>query len=307
MEVTITELKPLSKEHYVTDDSSRVEFDFRCKIEGRHVIVDMQQWYKSDIVQRFYLYHALNTGLQLETLPEKRLIFDKETQLLKQVKDYRYVEPVLTLIWLVSETLGFEDNYVSFTMAPELVLNFLKNEHLWHNTEIKDLLTERKHILSLVNNTTKYLDFLSQNRLIFLIQRNIVKHQKGMVYERWFHFAEKSRNLENVESDFDEFRNDTIFDEMMRRLSKKGLADEDLVYIASESEVRAEMARWEQGYFEDGYRDGYNSGQIKGHAEGHVKGEHNKAIQIADSLRKRCMSLDEIADITGLSPTEIMA
>ena len=85
-----------------------MEFDFRCKIKGNYAIIDMQQWYKQDIVQRFFLYHALNTGLQLEGLPKKNLILDKATRKIKKIKDYRSLEPVLTLIWMVDDNLGFD-------------------------------------------------------------------------------------------------------------------------------------------------------------------------------------------------------
>ncbi len=66
-DVKISSLEKLPQQHRMTDDAAIVEFDFRCKIKDAYVIIDMQQWYKPDIVQRFYLYHALNSGLQLET------------------------------------------------------------------------------------------------------------------------------------------------------------------------------------------------------------------------------------------------
>ncbi|MBU0765470.1 MAG: Rpn family recombination-promoting nuclease/putative transposase, partial [Bacteroidetes bacterium] len=62
----IESIELLSQYHKVTDDASAVEFDFRCKIDNEYVIIDMQQWYKPDIIQRFYVYHAINTALQLE-------------------------------------------------------------------------------------------------------------------------------------------------------------------------------------------------------------------------------------------------
>ncbi len=70
LEGTIERPEMLPKQKYVTDDAAYVEFDFRCKIASASVIIDMQQWYKPDISQRLYLYHALNTGLQLEDLPK---------------------------------------------------------------------------------------------------------------------------------------------------------------------------------------------------------------------------------------------
>ena len=58
LDVTIQSIEALKENHKITDDASVVEFDFRCKIEGQYIIIDMQQWYKPDVVQRFYLYHA---------------------------------------------------------------------------------------------------------------------------------------------------------------------------------------------------------------------------------------------------------
>ena len=66
--VIITELVILGIEHKLSDDAVIVKFDYRCKINGQYVIIEMQQKYKKDVIKRFYLYHCLGTGLQLETL-----------------------------------------------------------------------------------------------------------------------------------------------------------------------------------------------------------------------------------------------
>lgn len=59
LDTKIEEIELLKEKHKVTDDASIVEFDFRCKINGAYIIIDMQQWYKMDMVKRFYLYHSL--------------------------------------------------------------------------------------------------------------------------------------------------------------------------------------------------------------------------------------------------------
>jgi len=41
----------MTVQHKFTDDAAAVEFDFRCKIDDQFVIIDMQQWFKSDVVQ----------------------------------------------------------------------------------------------------------------------------------------------------------------------------------------------------------------------------------------------------------------
>ena len=157
LNVTITSLERLPEKRRVTDDARLVEFDYRCKVDDGYVIIDMQQWYKPDISQRFYLYHALNSGLQLETLPKERFLFDKASKKMKKVTDYRRLEPALTLIWLADDTLHFEDNYMAYTMAPELILNFIENDRLWRTPEIQALLEERKRVLDVAQSTTKDL------------------------------------------------------------------------------------------------------------------------------------------------------
>ena len=44
--VKIETIENLKNEFKITDDASVVRFDFRCKIEGQYVIIDMQQWHK---------------------------------------------------------------------------------------------------------------------------------------------------------------------------------------------------------------------------------------------------------------------
>jgi len=122
LEVEIEEFEILKDKHRITDDAAVVEFDFRCKIKGAYVIVDMQQWYKQDIFHRFYMYHTLNTALQLDKLPEKGVSIDTITHKLKKIKDYQALEPVITLVWMVDDSLGFSENYISYVMTPENVL-----------------------------------------------------------------------------------------------------------------------------------------------------------------------------------------
>jgi hypothetical protein len=270
--VTITSLERLPEKHQVTDEASIVEFDYRCQIDGSYIVIDMQQWYKPDIVERFYLYHALNSSLQLENLPTERFVFSRKTGKSRKVRDYKELMPVLTLIWLVDDTLYFKENYVAYAMTPEMVMDFLRNEQLWHNPELKEILLERERVLEVASNKAKHLDFLSQNRLVFIIQRNIIKQLQGKQYERWFRFAEKSRNRKNVEQDFEEFRGDEIFEEMMRRLNKSGLTEDDYEYIENEDEMWAEVDRLERGYYDYGLRDGHAKGREEGIDIGITKG-----------------------------------
>lgn len=253
--VEIETLDTLPSQHRVTDDASFVEFDFRCKIAGNYVIIDMQQWYKPDITQRFYVYHALNSGLQLEDLPKEQLRLN-ESRRIKTVKDYRELEPVITLIWMVDDNLKFTENYVSYIMLPELVLEFLKSGRLWKTPEIRELLQERKRVLDIAANRSKNLDFLPKNRLIFAFQKNIVRNTHVEKYDRWFTFAEKSKNKKNVKDDFLDYQEDEIFAEIIRRLSKDALSEDDLTYIETERQAWEEFSRLERGIRESGYKEG---------------------------------------------------
>jgi hypothetical protein len=253
LDISIEDIQPLDKQKNLTDDSRLVEFDFRCRINGNDIIVDMQQWYKQDVIQRFYTYHTLSTGLQLEDLPYKSIIINDETNQIKEIKDYRALNPVLTLIWMVDDTLSFENNFVSYIMLPEATLHFIQHKEIWSNKNMVEILKEHKKILKMINNTTRELDFLPRNRLIFMFQKNIIKDKKKLEkYHRWFRFAGKTRNENNKPDDFKEFTGDPVFAEMIRRLTVAVLSDEDIKYITDQKEFLEKTKRFEDGWFEIG-------------------------------------------------------
>jgi hypothetical protein len=289
LETDIKEFEMLKGRHRVTDNASLVEFDFRCQIENAYVILDMQQWYKRDVVRRFYLYHALNTGLQLEMLPGKRILYDFTFQKTKKVKDYRVLQPVLTLVWMVDDALGFKDDYAAYTMTPELVTEFIKNEKLWHQPEIIEILEERARVLELMDNQSKELDFLLKNRLVFMLQKNIVKNKTDTKYRRWFEFAQKTKNPDNKEEDFQEYMDDEIFREIIRKINKNELTEDDLLYIENETKIREEVERFEKQIYEDGLE----------------KGKKGNAFEVAGKLKAKGFDDEIIAEVTGLSLDEI--
>ncbi len=192
----IESIELLSTQHKITDDSSAVEFDFRCKIDDEFVIIDMQQWYKPDIIQRFYVYHAINTALQLEKLPVKNFLA-KTSNKTRKVKDYSEIQPVITLIWMVDDCLDFTQDYIAYTMTPEITMEFIRNDRLWKNPDLVELLEERNNALRILNSRTKKLHFLQSNRLIYAFQKNIVNNKKYSKYLPWFELAEKTRNRLN--------------------------------------------------------------------------------------------------------------
>ena len=61
LNVQIDSIELLLRKNKMTDDGSYVEFDFRCKILGQYVIIEMQQFYKQDVIKRFYMYTKRRT------------------------------------------------------------------------------------------------------------------------------------------------------------------------------------------------------------------------------------------------------
>jgi len=186
LQVSINSIELLDNTKRLTDQAAAVEFDFRVKIGDQFVIIDMQQWYKPDVAQRFFLYHALNSGLQLETLPQKKLIMDQASGKVKEIKDYRRLEPVTTLVWMVDDSLGFDLDYAAYRLMPHTVLDFLTTDRLWKAPQMKTLLEKRLKVIQDLENDHKGMSFLGQNSLTFMFQKNIIKSDKLQRYKDWF-------------------------------------------------------------------------------------------------------------------------
>jgi len=324
-DIQIDTIELLKERHKLTDNAQTIEFDFRCKIDDRYVVIDMQQWYKADVVKRFYMYHAVNTAIQLENLPIKSVLSDEfivekhdgieEVKLVvKNVRDYEGLEPVVTLIWLVSDTFNFEEShYMTYTMAPEISLNFIENDEFWKSKEVQEL--QRQKMLKIINNKHKDLNFLRENRLIYIFQRNIVKHKKLGKYVRWFEFAEKTRNKENVEAEFVSYKNDEIFEEMMRRLRRDDLNEDDLEYMKNYEEAVARFKRFEDGVKRDAKREArldIEDENEKIYEEGMEKGmeikeaEHYKEkVKMVIEMINEGMTDNSIAKITKFDILEV--
>jgi hypothetical protein len=242
LKIKIEEIEVLKNKHYITDQSIPVEFDYRCKLDsGEYIIIEMQQWYKTDVIKRFYLYHSLSTSVQLETMEVKTVGVNVKTKKLIKDKFYNDLKPVITLIWMVDDELGFKEDFVSYKMTTEELINFVKNERLWLS-DSENILKERRRVIDLEQNKTKGLDFIFQNKLIFMFQKNIVenniKNKKIDKYIRWFNFADLSKNKENKESDFEKFKKDKLFVGIINKLLKNRLTSEEIKYITDEEEFK---------------------------------------------------------------------
>ena len=79
---------------------------------------------------------------------------------------------------------------------------------------------------------------------------------------------------------------------MMRRLNKEKLTKEDIEYIADEREGWEEVARLEQGYYEDGRRDGREEGK-----EEIKQGQSANQHEIVRKMLNRGYNSNEISEI----------
>ena len=116
-------------------------------------VAPMQQEYKKDVVKRFYVYHAASTVLQLETL-EPVKITSKDGKEYTE-KNYSGIEPVITLVWMVHDNLGFTDDFLNLKNDKDMaeIIDRLKKDN-WSKKEFKyvsdlheyDLLLVKKDI-----------------------------------------------------------------------------------------------------------------------------------------------------------------
>ena len=242
LDIKIESIEKLTEKNKVTDDAIFIEFDFRCKINGQFIIIDMQQWYKAHVVKRFYLYQSLNCALQLETLPKLEKSQDKGRDFDDRV--YNQLLPSITLIWMTDDNLGFKEDFISYALFPEQTAQFFENDDLWATNDVKKLDIERQKILTLLKNNTKGLDFLSQNRMIYAFQKNIVKNKKLTKYFKWFELAEKTRNKNNKEQDFATFKNDKTLMAVIERINTTKFNNEERTALEDLERELAYMAEW---------------------------------------------------------------
>jgi len=294
-DIKIDELEVLPTKHKITDNATAVEFDFRCRINGNFVIIDMQQWFKSDIVHRFYMYHSMNTVLQLEKMPDKSIKLGDDKK--RDIKDYDKLIPVITLIWLADDNLNFKDDFVSYTMTSETLHDFIRNKNLWKAENVLEIIAEREKCLEIIDNRTKKLDFLQKNKLIYAFQPNIVKNKKYSKYLDWFELADKTRNKLNEKDWFDKYLKDEIFVEIIKRINTETFDQSDWDYINNQEDFNEKVKRFEQVFIDEGFELGMEKGL--------EKGMERKAKITATKLINKGMSNEEIGEITDLPMTEI--
>ncbi len=200
----------------------------------------------------------MNTVLQLEKMPDKSI--DLEAIKQKEIKDYDKLIPVATLIWLADDTLTFKEDYVSYTMANEAVLDFIRNKNLWKEENILKILEQRAKCLEIIDNKTKKLDFYQKNKLIYAFQPNIVRNKKYSRYLPWFELAEKIRDKLNQKRWFDEYLQDEIFTEIIKRINTESFEQSDWEYIDNYEKFSEQVKRFEKVFIEQGIDIGKEQG-----------------------------------------------
>ncbi|MEN9611517.1 MAG: hypothetical protein RLZZ628_2331 [Bacteroidota bacterium] len=223
--VEITEIELLSTDFKITSASSVVRFDFRCRINEQYVIIEMQQDYHDYLIQRFYLYHCLSTGLQLEIIKDKVAFNNAGKEVV--IKRYTELKPVISIIWMSETNFGFKEDFVEFNTYPKMVADFINDDTVWSQDK-PAILTLRNQLRTYLNSTEYHLDFHTQNRLIYVFQNNVVKNKQNKPYVKWFEFAQKTRHKKNQATDFQPYVNNLIFSEMIKRLSTQWMEPDEL-------------------------------------------------------------------------------
>jgi hypothetical protein len=287
-DIKIQKIEITNTAYKITDDAVAVVFDYRCKINGQYIIIDMQQWYKTDVIKRFYVYHTLNTAVQLETLLPKVVQVSENKKY--TTKDYEGILPVYTLIWMADDDLGFKEDFVTFALSPEQVIDFIRNEALWKEKELDKILEARKNILTLLDNKTKNLDFLPENKLTLAFQKKIILNNRYSKYFKWFDIAEKSRNKNNTRKDFALYEKDKILMAVMQRIRKDTLMSKDYSYIKD---------------LDGSYERGVELGIEQGIEKGVEIGESKKTKEIVIVAYLEGFSDAIIAKLTKLPVNEV--
>ena len=115
----------------------------------------------------------------------------------------------------------------------------------------------------------------------------------------------KHRVTDNTEEDFQEYMDDEIFCEIIKRINKKELSEDDFQYIENERTIREEVERFEGQIYEDGREEGREEGRAEGMERGKQQGKKENAFDVAVKLKAKGFDDDIIAEVTGLSLEEI--
>ena len=127
---------------------------------------------------------------------------------------------------------------------------------------------------------------MKQNKLIYAFQKNIVKNTKHEKYYEWFEFAERSLKKNNQESDFDKYRKDEVFMEIMRRLQSGNVTNNEFDLIDAYEQLSDTTAELEQE---------------KQRAEQEKQRAEQERLLSAKTMKNDGMPIELIARYTGFS------
>jgi len=256
-------------------------------IDGKVVVIEMQQWNKLDVVKRFYTYHCVNTSLLLEKLPLKSIPTGKNEEV--KFKDYEDITNVITIVWMVNDNMNMEEDFVSYIPLPEISKDFVLNKELWRDKKnYKKVLEYLERIYKIYENDTRDLDFLQENKLIFVFQKNIIENKKNKSYYKWFKFVKKNSFLK-----------------IIKKLKKDFLNDEEIKAIKDTKSYLERVNRFKKSFLKLNKRELTKAGIKIGREEGREEGQKEKAIEIAKQMKNKNISNEDIANMTKLSMKEV--
>ena len=239
--------------------------------------------------------------MQLEDLPVKLISAEAPFQSQnKKQRNYNRIEPVYTLIWMVDDQLGFEGDFAQYNMHHHALFDFINDVPLWDSLNIDAIKQSRLSVLDKMNNVTKDLPFLSKNKLVFIFQKNIVKNmeenKENPKYAHWFEFALMTHDKDNKKEDFTHFEEDKIFKEIINRLKKDELNEDDIEYIHDEDEYIQLLKEY---YINQAEK------QKKGENKALELGVEQGIEQVAKTLKENGADIALIAKSTGLTIDQI--
>ena len=141
---------------------------------------------------------------------------------------------------------------------------------------------------------------MKQNKLIYAFQKNIVKNTKHEKYYEWFEFAERSLKKNNQEADFDKYRKDEVFMEIMRRLQSGNVTNNDFDLIDAYEQLSDTTAELEQEK-QRAEKEKQRAEQEKQRAEQEKQRAEQERLLSAKTMKNDGMPIELIARYTGFS------
>lgn len=92
------------------------------------------------------------------------------------------------------------------------------------------------------------------------------------------------KTKKNQKSDFEKFENDELFSDLMRRIGKEILTEDDFSYIVNYEEYTERVKRYDRGIFKEGEKIGMEKGIHETVKNGILAGLSNEVIKLMTKL-----------------------